>query len=337
MINIIISLTPSLLYLFCLRLLDSYNLVKLKTVIMLLVYGFIAALLAYILNVNLIVTLGVEGKHYSKYVAPVVEEILKASFIIFFLLRKRTAFLVDSAIFGFSIGAGFAFIENIYYLNSISEANILIWILRGFGTAIMHGCTTAIYSLIVKYFSDRFQKNYAVMVLLLLIVPIIIHMAFNGFIVSPVIFTLIQLTVTPILFYIVFIFSENQVKDWLELSLESNLELLRSINEGKLLESKIGSYLQNLKSKFSSLILADLLCYIRLYVELSMNAKGLLIMKEIGFSGNIIKDLKEKITEIKYLEQKIGFTGRLAIQPIIYNEKGIVWIEDLLAKCIGSA
>jgi RsiW-degrading membrane proteinase PrsW (M82 family) len=330
MIKIIVSLAPSLLYLLCLRLLDSYKLVKLKTVTMLLVLGCIAALLAYTINISLISVLGIDGSRYSKFAAPVVEEILKASFIIFFLFKKRTAFLVDSAIFGFSIGAGFAFLENIYYLNSISVASIFIWILRGFGTAIMHGCTTAIYAMLVKYFSERFQKIHAVWISLLLVVPIIIHMAFNSFIVPPIVFTAIQLTVTPMLFYIVFILSEKQVKDWLELSLESNHELLTAINEGKLLESKVGSYLQNLKNKFSPLILADLMCYTRLYVELSMIAKGLLIMKEIGISGNIINDLEEKITEIKYLEKKIGFTGKLAIQPIIYNEKGIVWIKEII-------
>lgn len=332
MINIFVSLAPSLLYLVCLSMLDSYKLVKLKTVIMLLILGCIAALTAYVVNVNLVTILKITPRSYSRYVAPIVEEILKASFVIFFISKKRTAFLVDSAIFGFSIGAGFAFLENIYYLNSISEANIFIWILRGFGTAIMHGCTTSIYSILVKYFSERLQKIFAAWIPLLLVVPIIIHVAFNSFIVSPIVFTMTQLTLTPILFYVVFVFSEMQVKDWLELSLESNHELLTAINEGKLLESKVGSYLQNLKNKFSSLILADLICYIRLYVELSMIAKGLLIMKEMGICGNVIKDLKEKIEEIKYLEKKIGFTGKLAIQPVIYNEKGISWIEDLLEK-----
>jgi protease PrsW len=330
MIQIIVSLSPSLLYLFCLRLLDSYKLVKLKTVTMLLLFGCIAAGLAYFANVNMMRALMIPGHDYSRFAAPVVEEILKASLIIFFLFRKRIGFLVDAAIFGFSIGAGFGFLENIYYLNSISEASIFIWIIRGFGTAIMHGCTTAIYALLIKFFSER--KTNFILVPILLVVPILIHSAFNSFFLPPIVFTAIQLTITPMLFYIVFIASERQLKDWLELSLESNHELLSAINEGKLLESKVGSYLQNLKTKFSSLVLADLLCYVRLYLELSMAAKGLLIMKEVGISGTVVADIEEKLTEIKYLEKEIGFTGKLAIQPIIYNEKGIGWIEDFLKK-----
>ncbi len=331
-LKIIISLAPSLLYLFCLRLLDSYNLVKLKTVLMFLAMGISAALFAYMINVNLITALAIDDVRYSKFAAPVVEEILKAAFIIYFILRKRIAFLVDGAIFGFSIGAGFAFLENIYYLNTISGADILIWILRGFGTAIMHGCTTAVYALLIKYFTEKLQQVYSLWVPFLLIIPIIIHMAFNNFIVPPIIFTILQLTVTPLLFYVIFLYSERKLKSWLELSLESNHELLTAINCGELLQSKAGQYFQNLKNKFSPLILADLVCYIRLYIELSMTAKGMLIMKELGFSNKMTAELEEKINEIKYLEKKIGFTGRLAIQPLIYNEKGIAWIEDMLVK-----
>jgi hypothetical protein len=194
----------------------------------------------------------------------------------------------------------------------------------------MHGCTTAIYAIIIKYSSERFSKINLILIPLLLIVPVIIHGAFNSFIISPIAFTLIQLTVTPLLFYIVFLSSENQLKSWLELSLESNYELLTAINEGMLLETKVGVYLQSLKSKFSPLVLADLLCYIRLFIELSMFAKGLLIMKEVGIHAAIIEEIKSKLDEIKYLEKKIGFTGKLAVQPIVYSEKGIVWINDLL-------
>ncbi|MFH1197388.1 MAG: hypothetical protein V1720_16940 [bacterium] len=74
------------------------------------------------------------------------------------------------------------------------------------------------------------------------------------------------------------------------------------------------------------------LCYIRLYIELSMLSKGLLIMKEVGIGSAMIEGLKSKLDEIKYLESKIGFTGKTAIQPIIYNEKGIAWIKNMLME-----
>ncbi len=332
MLKIIISLFPSLLFLFCLQMFDSYKLVNLKTVVRLIFLGCLSALAAYLLNINLVAKLGINWATYSKYAAPVTEEFLKASFIIYFLYKKRVAFLVDGAIFGFSIGAGFAALENVYYLNSIGEANIIIWILRGFGTAIMHGCATAVYSIIVKYYSDKNDKLNPAAVIIILFVPVVFHGFFNSFIISPFAFSAMQLIISPIIFYAVFLYSEKQMKGWLEISLESNQKLISAINAGRLLETKAGRYLQSLQDKFSSLVRVDLLCYIRLYIELSMHAKGLLIMKEVGFTNWIIADLKEKIDEIDYLEKKIGFTGKLAIQPIIYNEKGIGWIKEMLTQ-----
>lgn len=332
MLNIIVSLSPSILFLFCLRLLDSYKLVKLKTVTLLLICGFVAAAAAYFININLIPALQMEGRQYSRFIAPPVEEILKASFIVFFLLRKRIAFIVDSAIFGFSVGTGFALLENIYYLNSIGEADIFIWIIRGFGTAIMHGCTAAVYSILIKYYSDKYRRVNLFLVLFLLIIPAGIHAAFNSFVIPPFAFSVMQLLAAPLIFYAVFYVSEKQMKNWLELSLESNHELLNAINEGILLKTKAGEYLRTLRSKFSSLVLADLICYIRLYIELSMLSKGLLIMKEVGIGGAMAAELKSKLGEIKYLEKKIGFTGRMAVQPLIYNEKGIEWMKNFLTE-----
>ena len=330
MIKIIVSLSPSLIFLLCLQLLDSYKLVKLRTVLLLIVSGAVTALAAYFINVNFIELFELETRFFSKFIAPVIEELLKASVIIFFMYRNRIGFIVDAAIFGFAVGAGFATLENIYYLGNLGEANITIWIIRGLGTAIMHACTTAIFSMISKYYIDKKSHKSLLTVFPLIIVPVLIHMLFNNFVLPPVAFTALQLTITPVLFYLIFLQSEMQLKEWMELSLESNQELLASINEGVLLESKAGRYLNTLKNKFSPLVLADLICYVRLYIELSMLSKGLLIMKEAGFVPPISNDLKSKLEEIKFLERNIGYTGKLAIQPIVYNEKGIGWIKDLL-------
>ena len=58
----------------------------------------------------------------------------------------RIGFLVDAAIYGFAVGAGFALAENLYYLHLAAEAGMGTWIVRGFGTALMHGGTTALFA-----------------------------------------------------------------------------------------------------------------------------------------------------------------------------------------------
>ena len=58
----------------------------------------------------------------------------------------RIGFLVDAAIFGFAVGTGFALAENLYYLHLAAEAGMGTWIVRGFGTALMHGGATALFA-----------------------------------------------------------------------------------------------------------------------------------------------------------------------------------------------
>ena len=86
------------------------------------------------------------------------EEVLKALVIVFLFRIHRIGFLVDSAIMGFAVGAGFAFVENLYYLQSAGDAHVAVWIVRGFGTAIMHGGVMAIFAIISQTLTERNMK-----------------------------------------------------------------------------------------------------------------------------------------------------------------------------------
>ena len=59
-----------------------------------------------------------EVRPFTRYISPVTEESLKALFIVFLLWRRRVGFLVDAAVLGFGVGAGFAVVENIDYLRA---------------------------------------------------------------------------------------------------------------------------------------------------------------------------------------------------------------------------
>ncbi|MCW8850743.1 MAG: PrsW family intramembrane metalloprotease, partial [Melioribacteraceae bacterium] len=139
MIEILVSLLPVFIFLIALIYLDSYKLVKITTVLLVILIGFVAAFLSFLLNKVLLSYFPIELNQYARYVAPIIEEILKAGFIIYMISKKKIGFMIDAVIYGFAIGAGFAFIENIYYLSVVESSNIFLWIIRGFGTAVMHG------------------------------------------------------------------------------------------------------------------------------------------------------------------------------------------------------
>jgi RsiW-degrading membrane proteinase PrsW (M82 family) len=332
LIKITVSLFPVFFFLLVLILLDSFKIVKVRSVIVALVVGSIAALLSLIINTRMLNIIQFEIQIYSRYIAPLIEEALKGLFIVYLIKSKKIGFMVDAAIFGFAIGAGFAFVENVYYLQTLQSSNILIWIIRGFGTAVMHGGTTAIFAIMTKALMDRYSSEVFYFFIPSLLVAIFVHSFFNHFVLPPVMMTLAQLVLLPVLITIIFKQSEKVLREWLEIGFESDVWLLEYINTGNLSETKIGRYLHSLKDKFSGEIVADMLCLLRLHLELAVRAKGILLMKEAGFKSQVDPELKQKFAELKYLEKSIGKTGKLALSPILHTTSQDLWQMYLLDK-----
>lgn len=325
MIKILISLLPVFIFLLILIYLDSYKLVKITNVILLIFIGFVAAILSFVINDFLLANLSVEVATYARYIAPVIEEILKASFIIYTIRKKKIGFMVDAAIYGFAIGAGFAFIENIYYLNVIESSNIFLWIIRGFGTAVMHGGTTAIFSILTKNLFDRSDKVKMLYFIPGLISAILIHSFFNHLLLPAIAITILQLIFLPLLIIFTFHKSEQALKDWMEIGLNNDVQILEQIDNGIFSESHAGQYLLSLQSRYSGTILADMLCLIKIHSELSIRAKGVILMRKVGLPVIIEDEVKEKLEELRYLEKNIGPTGRLAIAPIFNISTKDLW------------
>jgi len=80
--NILAAFAPVLVFLGILILLDSYKLVRSTPVATSVVAGGIAALAAWAINVQLLHWLPLSGVAFSRYCAPVVEELLKATWLI---------------------------------------------------------------------------------------------------------------------------------------------------------------------------------------------------------------------------------------------------------------
>ncbi|MEK6571657.1 MAG: hypothetical protein AABZ61_09815, partial [Bacteroidota bacterium] len=88
----------------------------------------------------------------------------------------------------------------------------------------------------------------------------------------------------------------------------------------------------SLKNRFPGELVADMLCLLRLQVELSIRAKGILLMREAGFRVTPDPEIKEKFTELAYLEKSIGKTGQLAILPFIHTSSRELWQLHMLGK-----
>lgn len=319
-----VSLLPVVLFLGTLVYLDSYKLVRIRTLVMTIVVGIAVALVCLTINDAVINDLGVPRRMSSRYIAPVFEEALKAAYVAWLIRKGRVGFLVDSAIVGFTIGTGFALIENTYFLQTLKTGGLLVWIVRGLGTAVMHGGTTAIFAIVAKLLFDRGAGRGAWW-LPGLALAILLHSIFNHFILPPVVSTLVLHATLPAIILFVFWRSERATKHWLGTQMDVDAELLEIINAGGISESRIGHYVDAMKKQFTPEVLIDILCYLRLHVELAISAKGLLMMREAGFKPALPAGTQEKFRELRHLEKNIGPTGRLAIAPFLHSSSRDLW------------
>jgi len=328
----VLGLLPVCCFLAALVYLDSYKLTPMRWVLTTIMLGSAAALLSYPINLVGLEWLGIGFASFTRYVAPLVEEALKAFVIIALIRRNRIGFLVDAAIFGFAVGAGFAIFENIFYLQRLPDTALGTWIVRGFGTAIMHGGATAIFAIVSHTLAGQKTTRGRTIFLPGFAVAVILHSVFNHFFFAPIVNTLAVLASLPVVLTVIFQQSEKSVSDWLGMGFDADTELLELINSGEFSTSKVGMYLNSLKEKFEGPIVVDLLCYLRLHTELSIRAKGLLMMRESGFMDTTGEETKAKLEELNFLESSIGTTGKLAIKPFLKMSPKDLWQFYMLSN-----
>jgi hypothetical protein len=196
----------------------------------------------------------------------------------------------------------------------------------------MHGGATAIFGVMGLAMTDRARTAGLAAFLPGLAVAVVLHSAFNHLLQSPKMATLGIIVVLPPLLHAIFLASERAVGRWLGQGFDADTEMLELINSGRLSDSPVGQYLHTLKDKFHGPAVADILCYLRLYTELALRAKGILMMRENGFDVPVDEATREKFAEMRYLEKSIGRTGVLALHPMLHMSRKDLWQLYMLGK-----
>ena len=98
------------------------------------------------------------------------------------------------------------------------------------------------------------------------------------------------------------------------------------------METKIGVYLESLNDHFSYKVVADLLDYLRVHMELSMQAKGILLARKSGVKADPDPEVKGMFAELATLEKRIGPTGKLAIVPFLRRSSRDLWEIHMLSQ-----
>jgi len=328
----VVSLLRVLTFLTVLLYFDSYKLVRLRMILGIVACGAAIAVVSYAINALAIAMLGIDVSSYARRVAPLVEEILKGLVIVLLIRTHRIGFPVDAAICGFAVGTGFAMVENLYFLRAIPNTGMGTWIIRGFGTAFMHGGVTAIFATMTLVLRERARGAGVLWMLPGFAIAVVLHMTYNHLSDWPHVAAIGSILLLAPLLYAVFQYSERAVGDWLGQGFDADAEMLELINSGQLSNSPVGKYLARLNHRFRGPIVADLLCYLRIYTELALRAKGMLLMRESGFDLRMDEATEAKFAELRYLETSIGKTGLRALKPMRHISDKELWQLNMLRE-----
>ncbi len=332
LLRLALALLPVLLFLIALRGLDSYKLVSIRTVILAMAAGAVAAALCFSINTLIFRELAGYEDQYAQFGAPVVEDLAKGAYWILLIATARTAFMADSAICGFAVGTGFALVENVSYIHLLGGKGIGIWILRGFGTAVMHGGVAALGATLSVVLLEGEESVSFRWFIPGLLASILLHSLFNQNLQSPVASTIAAVLGIPVILAIAFYFSEKSLRNWLGGKLDRDIDMIGMIGSKEFQETRVGAYLTSLQEAFPPAVRGDMLSLLHLTSELSARAKSELMLREMGVEVQHDPELEGLLTELRYLEKCIGPTGMLAIRPLLSQTPRDLWEMHRLSQ-----
>ena len=234
-----LALLPVLLLTATFIWLDVFKLVSFRETVGLLIVGGVAAIIAYPLSGYFLDTLPIGFSNYSRFAAPWIEEALKAVVIIGLFRINRIGLTLDAVIMGFAVGAGFSVVENVFYLVRFPDLSAPVWIVRGLGTAVMHGTTAAVLAAIAHRLAVRELHHEArdFHFRLWWFVPaylaaVAIHTLFNQFPSQPLLAMLVTTLVAPFALMAILRFGTTKARQWLAAEEEAHRALLEKLKAG---------------------------------------------------------------------------------------------------------
>ena len=337
-----LALVPVLLMAALFAWLDIFKLMSAWEMLGLLILGGITALAAWPISGQMLDALPMGFSFYSRIVAPWIEEALKALAVILLFAGNRIGFKLDAVISGFAIGAGFSVIENIFYLARYPELTAPVWMVRGLGTAVMHGTTTALLAAIAHELGERstraggsgFRLNP------LWFVPgyvaaSLIHMVFNHFPDQPMLVMFVTLVVAPLFLLGVLRFGEGEAKGWLAEESAAHAAALAEWRSGGFPKDASGQRIAALARRTTGKQAERIHAYCTLKTELVLAAERELQDKDREVEPEDRYRLRRQFAELEALRKAMGRTAFAALRPLLPFSRNDDWELSELKEVVG--
>jgi RsiW-degrading membrane proteinase PrsW (M82 family) len=331
-VKALVAFSPVLILLAACEWLDAFHLVTRRALFLLLAGGAVLAVVSYSVNGRFLDAMPMGFSPFSRNVSPFIEEGLKSALIFALFFRNRIGFAIDAAIVGVAVGAGFSVMENLIYLGVFTHASLGAWVVRGFGTAMMHAGSCAVFAVVGQYLTQRYarvedhRRRFEVLLFLPgLAAAIAMHAFFNQFAAQPVIAMVLTLFTVPLLLFLILSRSEHAAHKWLLADFESHQHMLDDMRSGRFKDGEAGRFVLALADQFPPAVGADMFRYIQVHTWLVTRAEQDLIDLEQGRPENLGQEVHERLEELHALEKRIGRAALLALRPHLHFTRAELW------------
>lgn len=339
-----VSLIPIIVYIIFIYKIDHFALISIKRLLLLALIGMLTALACF--GLFLLTDRVISGKS-ADIIHPVIEELVKSIPLLILAFRKRIAFFIDSVICGAAVGGGFSFLENIFYLVLGDSVDLSTGLFRGLEVALIHmGCSAIIAAgmmMAVRQIERKRSRmpmstNDIIKTTALFVVALAFHIFHNTFQFTPIMQFFWVLAVMIGMIAVVYFYDIDMTHRWLDKGLDMQINLLRSIEGGHLLNTPTGTFLESVKELFPPNVYFDIICYVRLQIELSVAAKTRFMLHEVGMDEPLEANKKElymsQFVELGELEKNIGPSAKMTIAPIVkLSPADTQALNNLLKEC----
>lgn len=327
-----LALVPVLVLLAIFTWLDAFKLMRLREILVLLVIGGIGAIAAYPVSGRLLDQLPIGFSLYSRFVAPWIEEAIKGVIIIILFRLNRIGYKLDAVITGFAVGAGFSVVENIVYLTIFPEYGAGTWLVRGLGTAVMHGTTLAIFAAIAHEFAERENREsageFSFNLLWFLpgyLVAVALHTAFNQFPDRPFLAMMGAIILAPIAIIAIFHFGTAEAERWLKAEYAEHEAQLKALRAGHWPDSPSGRKIAALAERLGPEAVTRIQRYWELQAWLVVEAEEAMMEEAAGDARFDPEQVRAAFAEMDGLRRALGKSSFAALKALLPFSRNDYW------------
>jgi RsiW-degrading membrane proteinase PrsW (M82 family) len=327
-----VALIPVLVLLAVFVWLDAFELMNFREIVMLLVLGGFSAIAVYPISGRLIDTLPIGFSGYSRFIAPWLEEASKGIVMIGLFWFNRIGYKLDAVISGFAIGAGFSVVENVIYLTIFPQYGTGTWLVRGLGTAVMHGTTLAILAAIAHELAERETRESAadfdfnlLWFLPGYVIAVALHTTFNQFPDRPMLAMMGAVIFAPVAVLAIFHFGTAEAERWLVAECAAHPAQLATLKAGRWPEGPSGNKIAALAERLPPEGAKRIRRYWELQAWLVVEAEKAM-MEEAAGDVSLDKDqIRAAFAELEGLRRALGKSTSTALKALLPFSRNDYW------------